>query len=407
MNVQPDRAEKKLKRWARCTAQVYALEHTRTNTSSQKAQGLSDPKCSRLLHRGEPHVQFTILSVLDSEDFILMLVYMSVAPAPYPIINRSGLDSRYSLGLPSLRAGKFRLIQAAVAGDAPKDFLRIYRYGDGRRSRPSGWSAWIAKVGHKYYPNESITEHLLTRIGQELHVKVADSQLMWFRGQLRFLSKYFLRMNKESLVHGAEIFAGFLSDRDFVEEVEQKDEARNLFTFQFVEQAFQSRFPNDWQQLRNDFTRLLAFDAIVGNNDRHFYNWGVIVDVNGRRTPVFSPVFDTARALYWNSTDLRLTEIARDGLRRRNHLSKYVDRCYPKTGWDGVTTPNHFVLIRSIAKGRPELLPVLQALPVRELCAKMSPILRGEFKRLISPLRADFILECLDRRATLFAEAIR
>ena len=75
-----------------------------------------------------------------------------------------------------------------MAGDAPKDFLRIYQYGQGRRSRPSRWPAWIAKVGHKYYPNESVTEHLLTRIGQFLGLKVADSQLMWFGGQLRFFA---------------------------------------------------------------------------------------------------------------------------------------------------------------------------------------------------------------------------
>ncbi|MCB1244356.1 MAG: HipA domain-containing protein [Verrucomicrobiae bacterium] len=189
----------------------------------------------------------------------------------------------------------------------------------------------MAKVGHKYYPNESITEHLLTRVGQALGLNVADSQLMWFRGQLRFLIRYFLRPKCESLVHGAEIFAAYLEDRAFVEEVELNDEARNLFTFQFVEQALENRFPDYWENLLREFTRLLAFDAIVGNNDRHFYNWGVIVDVTGKRPPSFSPIFDTARALYWNTTESRLAEIARDKHHRKSHQSKYVERCYPKT----------------------------------------------------------------------------
>lgn len=161
----------------------------------------------------------------------------TIKPFPYPIIHRSGVDLRPPAGLPSLKAGKFRVIQAAVAGDAPKDFLRIYRHGEGRSGRVRSWPAWIAKVGHKHYPNESITEHLLTRVGQTLGHRMADSKLMWFRGQLRFLSRYFLKTRTESLVHGAEIFAGFLADREFVEAVEKQDEARNLFTFQFVEQA--------------------------------------------------------------------------------------------------------------------------------------------------------------------------
>ena len=326
-------------------------------------------------------------------------------PPPYKVINRSGFDVPIPSGLPCLKTGKFRVLNAAVAGDAPKDFLRIYQYGEGRRDHPKSWPAWIAKVGHKYYPNESITEHLLTRVGQSLEMNVADSQLMWFRGQLRFCSRYFLRPKYQSLVHGAEIFAGYLADKDFVEEVEKRDEARNLFTFQFVEHALRSRFPDHWESLIEAFVRLLAFDAIVGNNDRHFYNWGVIIDVTGRRAPSFSPIFDTARAIYWNTTEDRLADIARDRKRRAAHLIRYVDRCFPKTGWEGVTAPNHFALIGSIAAGRPQLRSVLSAIPVVQLKEAVQRLLGTEFKSLISPTRADFILECLDQRAILFQQA--
>lgn len=305
-----------------------------------------------------------------------------------------------------MKQGKFGLLDQTVAGDAPKDFLRIYQHGDGRRNSMHNWPSWIAKVGHKYYPNESVTEHLLTRLGQILELKVADSQLMWFQGQLRFLSKYFLNANNESLVHGAEIFAGFLEDKDFVEEVERQDESRNFFTFQFVEQALRSRFPGQWETLLKDFTRLLAFDAIVGNNDRHFYNWGVIVDVAGRRIPEFSPIFDTARALYWNSTEKHLKEIAGDRNRRQKHKEKYVRTCYPKTGWDGLITPNHFQLIREIAAGYPKLRMVLSGMQVNKIVPGVRQLFADEFKRLISPIRAEFILECLDRRASLFQEAV-
>lgn len=331
----------------------------------------------------------------------------SSKPKPYPIINQSGNPVIRPSGLPMLRDGRFRVLAAAVAGDAPKDFVRIYEYGKGYRSRPGSWPAWIAKVGHKYYPNESITEHLLTRIGQTLGLRVADSRLMWFGSQLRFLSRYFLRPKRESLVHGAEIFAGFLADRDFVEEVERNNEARNLFTFQFVEQALRDRFPGHADELLVDFTRLLAFDAIVGNNDRHFYNWGVIVDVDGRRPPRFSPIFDTARALYWNTREDRLQEVARDPKRRAANQERYVQRCFPKTGWDQRASPNHFELIAAICGDHLRLRTALQDLPLESLRSRVSEVLEGEFRRLISPLRADFILSCLDRRAILFSRAIQ
>ncbi|MCB1133601.1 MAG: HipA domain-containing protein [Verrucomicrobiae bacterium] len=292
-----------------------------------------------------------------------------------------------------------------VAGDAPKDYIRIYEFGHGRRSNKHTWPAHIAKVGHKYYPNESITEHLLTRIGQEMGMAMADSQLMWFGRQLRFLSRYFLDQEREQLVHGAEIFAGYLQDRNFVEEVEAADQSRNLFTFQFVEDALLDRFGDQAEELLRGFVRLIAFDAIVGNNDRHYYNWGVITDLARRKPPRFSPVYDTARALFWNTTDAVIEKIASDH-RRETWMRKYIDRCFPKIGWDGNPVLNHFGLIREISRNRPGFRHMLAGLCPPRLAATAADLIESEFHGMITAARSDFICECLDRRATMFHEAL-
>src|SRR5690349_8608814 len=94
-----------------------------------------------------------------------------------------------------LPRGRHTIADAAtmlwIPGDAPKNFIRIREYDQGIR-RPthpiSRWVGYIAKVGSKWYPIESITEHLLTRIGEVLGVRVAQSQLRMVGGQVRFLS---------------------------------------------------------------------------------------------------------------------------------------------------------------------------------------------------------------------------
>ncbi len=84
---------------------------------------------------------------------------------------------------------------------------------------------------------------------------MASSRLMRVRGQIRFLSEYFLRRD-ESLVHGAQIFAGFLADdRDFVRQVEEMKMSQEIFTFQVVEMAVQSRFPKQADGILSDFVR--------------------------------------------------------------------------------------------------------------------------------------------------------
>jgi hypothetical protein len=321
------------------------------------------------------------------------------------IERRSGFEIVSHPGIRPLRSGFFRKLDVAVAGAAPKDFLRVYQYGRGRKAHPSTWPAYIAKVGQKHYPNQSVTEHLLTRIGQTLGLTIANSCLMWVQGQLRFLSEYFLRED-ESLIHGAEIFAGCLADdSEFLRQVEELDMSQEIFTLQVVEAAVRSRFPAQADAILQDFARLVAFDAVVGNNDRHFFNWGVITQVSGGRAPRFSPIYDTAHALFWNTDEAVLATFDRPQDFDR-FLGKYVDQCYPKTGWEGIKSPNHFELVRKIIEERPGCREALARLNTRDLPEKVQELLDGEFDGLLSARRKRFIASCVRKRLAYYNEAI-
>lgn len=333
----------------------------------------------------------------------------SSRPPRAKILECSGFSlTPFHKSIQPLRAGFYRNVETAIVGDAPKDFLRVYEYGNGRKANPKKWPGYIAKVGQKWYPNESITEHLLTRIGQALGLRIAESRLMLVRGQLRFLSKYFLKPD-ESLVHGAEIFASYLNDKNFVEEVEERKESRNVFTFQFVEQAVENRFPQEAAQILEDFVKLLAFDTLVGNNDRHFYNWGVIIDVHGKKHPQFSPIYDTARALFWNEPEGKLQETAssNDLSRRNSFMQKYVEKCLPKTGWDNVKNPNHFELMVKIFAERPNYREALGTLDSTTIIDDVKGMFLGEFSGLFSKHRQEFILDCLLQRLNGYRKAIQ
>ncbi|MEM7657180.1 MAG: hypothetical protein AAF399_13685, partial [Bacteroidota bacterium] len=147
-----------------------------------------------------------------------------------PLIARSGVKESQVLGkIPSLRSGYYLLLNNAIGGDAPKDFIQVYQYGIGRKNTPSTWPRYIAKVGHKWYPMESITEHLLNEIGNALGVRMAESLLRMAHGQLRFLSRFFLKKN-QSLTHGAEIYSAYLGEQDqtFVDEIERQNLSSSL-----------------------------------------------------------------------------------------------------------------------------------------------------------------------------------
>ena|SRR5690606_4060317 len=187
----------------------------------------------------------------------------------------------------------------SVGGDAPKDLIRLYEYGFGRKSNFKDWPIYIAKLGHKWYPCESITEQLISDIGSGLGFQLAESKLCVLGTQIRFLSKYFLSRNNEQLYHGANLYAGFLNDEKFVDEVEIAQQTQSFFTVKFTKETLNHFFKDTKEELFAKFMEMLYFDALVGNNDRHMYNWGIIRDIFGEKNAKFAPIYDSARGLLW------------------------------------------------------------------------------------------------------------
>lgn len=320
-----------------------------------------------------------------------------------PYENHSGFEPDLRAHIPTLPKRHTEIIDEAVSGEAPKDFIRVYEYGrTARKNNRRSWTRYIAKVAKKWYPNESITEHLLNCLGYTLGVKVANSRLVLDEefGRLRFLSEYFLRSG-ERLEHGAEIFAGYLSDDKIVDELEKdRRTVRNFFTFQFTENAIKHRFGHGdvGKKLISEFVRMLCFDTITGNNDRHTYNWGIVCDLSGKRAPCFSPVYDSARGLFWNEHEQRLARFKEKQKDGTTNLEKYIQDSMPRIGWEGVQDPNHFELSRLIYQNRPEYRYIFDEMLLPECENALNELLETDFRKLFSLTRYDLIKKCLNLR---------
>ena len=314
-----------------------------------------------------------------------------------PVIDHSGFMPKHGC-IPFAKKHHYFIVTGiSITGDAPKDFIRYYQYGEGFKINPKTWPLYLAKHGHKHYPMEAITEYLLNRIGEVFGFNMAKSGLAWFGGQIRFLSKYFLSKPYEQVLdHGADLYAGYLNDREFVEEIEKQHQSPEYFTIQFTQSTLKHFFPEDWESLMLEFVKLLVFDALIGNNDRHFYNWGIIRDVQGKKKPVFSPIYDTARGLFWNDHDDKLKEIYNDKNRLDSFIRKYSDTSSPKIGWDGYKRLNHFELAEKLTTSS----FVYNCETLINSCyeSKISEVIRmidKEFSQLLSNERRELIKSCL------------
>jgi hypothetical protein len=321
----------------------------------------------------------------------------------HKIENYSGSRLPVRNKIETIKAHQYFIVNdKSISGDAPKAFMHIYGYKKNsqiRKSNINSWPQYIVKTGHKWYPVESVTEYLLNQLGVDFGLNMADSNIVWISGQLRFCSKYFLTEKKSELVHGADIFAGYLGDRTFVENIEKQQLSRDLFTLQFIEEAINYIFPRQKDEIMFELVKMLFFDALVGNNDRHFYNWGVIRNLDNSKKPAFSPIYDTARGLFWNDSESKIEKISRDKNRMASHIKKYSDSSKPKIGWESETNINHFKLVEKIYK---HTFYVSQD-QARELFSdavlkKMLFTITTRFKRFYSKERINIITKCIEYR---------
>jgi hypothetical protein len=206
---------------------------------------------------------------------------------------------------------------------------------------------------------------------------------------------------KEQLVHGFEVFRSHLGE-ELVGQISETRREREFYTFQTTLAALTDAFPEHSHDIVRGLVEMLAFDAIVGNNDRHPANWGVIVSVKVDGVPRFSPIYDTARGLFWNNPEAKLGSM----LVNETSLQAYIRNSRPLIGWDGCDTLTHFELVARIACHYEEHRATLQKFVGAELVDKCDKMIQREFGGLLSRDRCELIRRCLSLRHRKYCEAI-
>ncbi len=303
-----------------------------------------------------------------------------------------------------LKLAHYNVMDYNLDGDAPKQFIKAYfysPYSSVRKAKPQSWISYIAKSAEKWYPHESVIEFMINRIGEVLGLNMNGIRLVKSNGQIRFLSRYFLRPG-EALIHGAEICGQYLDDMDFAARVaNDKKTARDLFTFEFIEQAIQSVFPASAEAIMLELVKLIIFDALVGNNDRHFYNWAVIRAKNkSLQSPLLAPIYDSARGLLWNTSDEKIEEVYQNQKNCNNFVVKYVKNAYARISIEGGANVDHFQLLAFLRSERPQFRSMIQSLASEEAQKTVLKLIEKEFAHFFIPERTQLIVQILEARFT-------
>ena len=297
-----------------------------------------------------------------------------------------------------LKNKNFFVVDIPLDGDAPKEYIKAYFYNTSRKAKKTRWSEYFAKYGHKSYPNESVIEYIINQIGEELGFKMNETELVLVNGQIRFLSKNFLRKN-EKLIHGIEVLAEYFQDREFVKDIDKdRKHRREYITFELIIEAIEEVYPKNADSIISSFIELLVFDAIVGNNDRHHYNWGLIGDIEKKNKLIrFAPIYDTARGLLWNKTDRDIKKMFLQ-LNDKMQIKAYLKKSKPRVSYNTNPEANHFELIEYICELNNDYKEIVMKYINKKKEEKIISYFRKNFQKLFILERSELIIKILRLR---------
>jgi hypothetical protein len=177
----------------------------------------------------------------------------------------------------------------------------------------------------------------------------------------------------------------------------------NLKHIGFLIARFRQRWGLDFWPY---WAKILTFDTIIGNTDRHQDNWGVLwrADESGTMAPRFAPAFDNGTSLLHEITEQNLAKfddpeiVTRYVMRGRHHVRWELDNEKPM---------GHIALIAALLQRRPTVREAV----VSMIEAKQDNIYRdieklGEFVGPVplGPKRIETICKVISRRFEILKE---
>lgn len=231
---------------------------------------------------------------------------------------RAAVRGNRDWGLPRSFVG-FHAADAtlSVRGAAPKCIL----VSD---EDPQLW--YMAKASEKWGRQETYTELLISQLGERLGFPMAHHGIARIDGEVRFVSRSFLGPG-ETLVHGSIMLESFF-EYDVSKVGKNSWDEQRTYDIDILDELIKHFCGEDAPSVLQGLIQMLIFDTLIGSNDRHMQNWGVITTATEPRAYRFAPLFDSARALLWDYDESRLEKLNRN----RDAMEGYANRARPKIG---------------------------------------------------------------------------
>ena len=165
---------------------------------------------------------------------------------------------------------------------------------------------------------EDITELIASQIGKLLKLKMMDVAIVQRDGRRGALLKNFVPY-KGQFLEGGSILSEF-EEYESDKLLELKNETLINAGFDIIERL------EYWQVVKKEFIAMNFFDILIGNQDRHPFNWMMLYYEDGNKS--FSPIYDNGASLGFRFDDNQLNMY----ITNETQLHKYIRNTKVKAG---------------------------------------------------------------------------
>ena len=161
-----------------------------------------------------------------------------------------------------------------------------------RNANVNGWFKYVKCTKEKYENDksintfENISEKIADLIAKRLKIKNAKIDIGTYNNEIGCLSYNVLRDNQtmsEGVAYISRIYNKY--DSNLCQDIESGE--------YYCLQMILNSLPNE--ELKNEFLKIMIFDFLIGNSDRHSNNWAVIKNRSNKES--IAPLYDNGSSL--------------------------------------------------------------------------------------------------------------
>ncbi len=158
---------------------------------------------------------------------------------------------------------------------------------------------------------EHISEHLASKIANSIGLSSAHVEIGQRNSRLGCMS-YLINEEHSVLVEGVN-FINFVRP-EYDPERLYDSEKKEYYSMDMVFKILSIFDTSPTKRLEVDFIKMMIFDALIGNSDRHHSNWAILINDKKKKLR-FCPIYDNGSSLCCYVEDVQADEFFRDEMR--------------------------------------------------------------------------------------------